>query len=121
MKEVAEFIKRHFNVSDPWIDSHINSGNWRHNAIEDRIYHWLTDYSQVMSTINKEPVYRGDEIFYEKNPGQRVEFDKYVVFAGEDRCFLLFLKEAELKTKAWWLLTKGKYNSDWESAEWKEI
>lgn len=121
MKKVTKFIKRHFNVSDPWIDSLINSGNWRHNTKEDRIYYWLDDCSQVMSTTNKEPVYRGDEILDERNPGQRFEYDKYVIFAGEDRCFLLFLKEAELKTKAWWLCTKGKYNCDWETAVWKEI
>lgn len=121
MTNLVELIKKHFNSLEPFIEDFTNTCYWRYSSKEDRVYYWLREDSQVMSTLNKEPVYRGDEIFAEKNPGQRIEIENYVIFTENDDCFYVFLKESELKTKAWWLYNHGKYNYNWATAEWIEI
>lgn len=94
-------------------------GPWKHTG-NDVSYLLLPEF-QVMSTVEREPVFSGDFVT-EKDVGERRDLGSYVCFLDFKQNVLMIMDgENEIKTKAWWLRTKYRYSHDWATASWEEI
>ena len=97
-------------------------GCWKLTPL--RLFYALDLDEQVMSTLDREPVFTGQ--FYSDDRGdeswERRDIGKYtiVISHSESHIFLLH-RNTEITSRAWWLRTKNKYSRDWNNAEWIEI
>jgi hypothetical protein len=94
-------------------------GGWKQSG--DMLSYYLVPDFQIMSTIEKEPVFTG-EFLSEDGLGTRHEIGDLVFFADRTENILIVLnKKDEITGKAWWLRREHRFSQDWSKAEWMEI
>lgn len=116
-----KLISEHFATEEqPYIEDFTNTFGWRYAPTTHEVFYYLHEKNQILSTLKREPVYCGDEIFSEKWIESRFDIEEFSIFEGPKDCFSVFLKENELITRAWWLFNE-KYSNNWNNAKWIEI